>query len=80
MRWEFEETQNVRTRLFLKTVCQAAPLHARLLNTLSLLEHIGSRKIMGKFSASRALMIFGWAATALMAVVVAAMLTTSITG
>ena len=46
MRWEFEETQNVRTRLFLKTVCQAAPLHARLLNTLSLLEHIGSRKIM----------------------------------
>jgi NRAMP (natural resistance-associated macrophage protein)-like metal ion transporter len=41
---------------------------------------VGSRKIMGKFSASRALMIFGWSATALMAVVVAAMLTTSITG
>jgi NRAMP (natural resistance-associated macrophage protein)-like metal ion transporter len=41
---------------------------------------VGSRKIMGKFSASRALMIFGWGATVLMAVVVAAMLTTSITG
>ncbi len=41
---------------------------------------VGSRKIMGKFSASRALMIFGWFATALMAVVVAAMLTTSVTG
>jgi Mn2+/Fe2+ NRAMP family transporter len=40
---------------------------------------VGSRKIMGKFSASRALMIFGWGATALMAVVVAAMLTTSAT-
>jgi NRAMP (natural resistance-associated macrophage protein)-like metal ion transporter len=38
---------------------------------------VGSRKIMGKFSASRALMIFGWCATALMAVVVAAMLLTS---
>jgi NRAMP (natural resistance-associated macrophage protein)-like metal ion transporter len=35
---------------------------------------VGSYKIMGKFVASRALMIFGWAATALMAVVVAAML------
>ena len=46
MHWEFEETQNVRTRRFLKAVCQAATLHARLLNTLSLLEHIGSRKIM----------------------------------
>ena len=41
---------------------------------------VGSRKVMGKFSASRALMIFGWSATALMAVVVAAMLTTSVTG
>ncbi len=41
---------------------------------------VGSRKIMGKFSASRALTIFGWGATALMAVVVAAMLTTSVSG
>jgi NRAMP (natural resistance-associated macrophage protein)-like metal ion transporter len=39
---------------------------------------VGSRKILGKFAASRALMIFGWAATALMAVVVAAMLATSL--
>jgi NRAMP (natural resistance-associated macrophage protein)-like metal ion transporter len=38
---------------------------------------VASRKIMGKFAASRALMIFGWAATALMAGVVAAMLLTS---
>jgi Mn2+/Fe2+ NRAMP family transporter len=38
---------------------------------------VGSRKIMGKFAASRALMVGGWAATALMAVVVAAMLVTS---
>jgi NRAMP (natural resistance-associated macrophage protein)-like metal ion transporter len=41
---------------------------------------VGSRKIMGKFAASRALMIFGWGATVLMLVVVAAMLTTSATG
>jgi NRAMP (natural resistance-associated macrophage protein)-like metal ion transporter len=38
---------------------------------------VTNRKIMGKFAASRALMIFGWAATSLMAVVVAAMLLTS---
>jgi len=38
---------------------------------------VGSYKIMGKFAASHALMIFGWGATALMAVVVAAMLLTS---
>jgi NRAMP (natural resistance-associated macrophage protein)-like metal ion transporter len=38
---------------------------------------VGSRKIMGKFAASRALMIFGWCATALMSAVVAAMLLTS---
>ncbi|HEY4265388.1 MAG TPA: hypothetical protein VGM72_08725 [Micropepsaceae bacterium] len=34
----------VRTRL--AAICAAAPLHARFLNMLSLLEHIGSRKIM----------------------------------
>ncbi len=38
---------------------------------------VASYKIMGKFAASRALMIGGWGATALMAVVVAAMLFTS---
>ncbi len=38
---------------------------------------VGSRTIMGKFAASRALMIFGWSATALMIVVVAALLATS---
>ena len=38
---------------------------------------VANRKIMGKFAASRALMIGGWAATALMAVVVAAMLITA---
>jgi NRAMP (natural resistance-associated macrophage protein)-like metal ion transporter len=38
---------------------------------------VASYKIMGKFAASRALMIGGWGATALMAVVVAAMLLTS---
>jgi NRAMP (natural resistance-associated macrophage protein)-like metal ion transporter len=38
---------------------------------------VASYKIMGKFAASRALMIGGWGATALMAVVVAAMLATS---
>jgi NRAMP (natural resistance-associated macrophage protein)-like metal ion transporter len=41
---------------------------------------VASRKIMGKFAASRGLMIFGWAATALMAAVVAALLVTSIGG
>jgi NRAMP (natural resistance-associated macrophage protein)-like metal ion transporter len=39
---------------------------------------VGSRTIMGKFAASRALMIFGWSATALMLVVVAAMLASNI--
>ncbi len=39
---------------------------------------VTSRKIMGKFAASRALMIGGWSATMLMAVVVAAMLATSV--
>jgi NRAMP (natural resistance-associated macrophage protein)-like metal ion transporter len=38
---------------------------------------VASRKIMGNFAASRALTIFGWCATALMAVVVAAMFFTS---
>jgi NRAMP (natural resistance-associated macrophage protein)-like metal ion transporter len=41
---------------------------------------VANRKIMGRFAASRALMIGGWAATALMAVVVAAMLITSVGG
>jgi NRAMP (natural resistance-associated macrophage protein)-like metal ion transporter len=41
---------------------------------------IANYKIMGKFAASRALMIFGWGATVLMAVVVAAMLGTSFQG
>jgi NRAMP (natural resistance-associated macrophage protein)-like metal ion transporter len=41
---------------------------------------VASRSIMGKFAASRALMIFGWFATALMGVVVAAMLVTSLGG
>jgi len=41
---------------------------------------VADRKIMGKFAASRALMVGGWAATALMAVVVAAMLITSLQG
>ncbi len=41
---------------------------------------VGSYKIMGNFAASRALMIGGWAATALMAFVVAAMLVTSFGG
>jgi NRAMP (natural resistance-associated macrophage protein)-like metal ion transporter len=41
---------------------------------------VGSRGIMGKFAASRALMIFGLGATALMTVVVAAMLVTSVAG
>jgi len=38
---------------------------------------VASYRIMGKFAASRALMIGGWSATALMAAVVAAMLATS---
>jgi NRAMP (natural resistance-associated macrophage protein)-like metal ion transporter len=41
---------------------------------------VASYKIMGKFAASRALMIGGWGATALMAAVVAAMLVTSFAG
>jgi NRAMP (natural resistance-associated macrophage protein)-like metal ion transporter len=41
---------------------------------------VGNRKIMGAFAASRLLMIFGWAATALMTVVVAAMLIANFSG
>ena len=41
---------------------------------------VGDRKIMGAFAASRALMIGGWAATALMSIVVAAMLVANFTG
>jgi NRAMP (natural resistance-associated macrophage protein)-like metal ion transporter len=41
---------------------------------------VASYKIMGRFAASRALMIGGWGATALMAVVVGAMLVTSGSG
>jgi NRAMP (natural resistance-associated macrophage protein)-like metal ion transporter len=41
---------------------------------------VSSRKIMGKFPASPALKIFGCCAAALMAIVVAAMLITSVTG
>ncbi len=41
---------------------------------------VGNRTIMGAFAASRLLMIFGWAATALMTVVVAAMLIANFAG
>jgi NRAMP (natural resistance-associated macrophage protein)-like metal ion transporter len=41
---------------------------------------VGNRTIMGAFAASRLLMIFGWAATALMTVVVAAMLLANFAG
>jgi len=41
---------------------------------------VGNRRIMGAFAASRLLMIGGWAATALMTVVVAAMLLANIGG
>jgi len=41
---------------------------------------VASYKIMGQFAASRALMIFGWGATVLMGVVVAALLYTSAAG
>jgi NRAMP (natural resistance-associated macrophage protein)-like metal ion transporter len=41
---------------------------------------VGNRQIMGAFAASRLLMIFGWAATALMTVVVAAMLIANLSG
>jgi len=39
---------------------------------------VGDRTIMGAFAASRLLMTFGWAATALMTIVVAAMLIANI--
>lgn len=40
------DPQVPRTRALLNRVVPEAPLHARFLNTLSLLEHMGSRKIM----------------------------------
>jgi hypothetical protein len=39
-------TSEPRLRAFLARVCAAPQLHWRFLNTLSLLEHIGARKIM----------------------------------
>ena len=39
-------TSEPQLRAFLVRVCAAPHLHCRFLNTLSLLEHIGSRKIM----------------------------------
>ena len=44
--WTLPAHDEPRVRLFLKQVCAAPPLLARFLNTLSLMEHIGSRKIM----------------------------------
>jgi Mn2+/Fe2+ NRAMP family transporter len=41
---------------------------------------VTNRKIMGKFAASRVLATFGWLATLLMGVVVAALLVTTLTG
>ena len=41
---------------------------------------VGDRTILGAFAASRLLMIFGWAATALMTIVVAAMLIANLGG
>jgi Mn2+/Fe2+ NRAMP family transporter len=41
---------------------------------------VASRSIMGKYAASRALMVFGWFATFLMGLVVAALLITSVGG
>jgi hypothetical protein len=45
----FEEANHplvAQVRARLQDLCRARPLHARFLNMLSLLEHIGSRKIM----------------------------------
>ena len=44
-----------RMREFLARVCAAPQLHCRFLNTLSLLEHIGSRKIMASQTSGGAL-------------------------
>ena len=55
-------------RRTLVTAAAVAPLMAAMMLV------VGNRRIMGAFAASRMLMIFGWAATALMTAVVAAML------
>jgi hypothetical protein len=44
-----------RVERMLAEFCADAPTHARLLNTLSMLEHIGSRKIMATQSAQAAM-------------------------
>lgn len=43
-------TDPARTNAFLDAACADPGLHARFLNTLSLMEHIGSRKIMASQS------------------------------
>ncbi len=47
-------TSEPRLRAFLARVCAAPDLHCRFLNTLSLLEHIGARKIMATHTAGGA--------------------------
>src|SRR5690606_39796684 len=47
LRFERDNDPLVRsTRALLARIVPDAPLHARLLNTLSMLEHLGSHKIM----------------------------------
>jgi hypothetical protein len=48
-------TSEPRLRAFLARVCAAPNLHCRFLNTLSLLEHIGARKIMATQTSGGAL-------------------------
>jgi hypothetical protein len=52
-------TSEPRLRAFLARVCAAPGLHCRFLNTLSLLEHIGARKIMAIHAAGGAGMLRG---------------------
>jgi hypothetical protein len=48
--WAFPVPDEARVGLFLRRVCCEPVSHSQFLNTLSLLEHIGSRKIMASQS------------------------------
>jgi hypothetical protein len=46
----FDATEEHRLKQFLTSACRDPLVHSRLLNTLSMLEHVGSRKIMASQS------------------------------
>jgi Mn2+/Fe2+ NRAMP family transporter len=64
----------------IKMLVWSAVLNGILAAPLMIVLVVTNRKIMGDFAASRVLATFGWLATALMSLVVAALLVTTLSG